>query len=58
VTTVLPDYKLEPLPIHLIYPSRRLLSVKVRVVSDFLAEEFQTEPALNTRNDRTEPVSP
>jgi DNA-binding transcriptional LysR family regulator len=46
VTTVLRDYELEQLPIHLIYPSRRLVSAKVRAASDFLADEFQTEPAL------------
>lgn len=46
VTTVLCDYELERLPIHLIYPSRRLVPAKVRAVSDFLADEFQAEPAL------------
>lgn len=46
VTAVLGDYELEPLPIHLVYSSRRLISAKVRAVSDFLADEFQTEAAL------------
>jgi hypothetical protein len=46
VTTVLGDYELERRPIHLVYPSRRFVSAKVRAVSDFLAEELQTEPAL------------
>lgn len=46
VTAVLCDYELERLPIRIVYPSRRLISAKVRAVSDFLAEEFQTDPAL------------
>jgi DNA-binding transcriptional LysR family regulator len=46
VTTVLGDYELEHLPIHLVYPSRRLITAKVRALSDFLAEEFRAEPAL------------
>ena len=46
VTRVLREYELERLPIHLVYPSRRLVSAKVRAVSDFLADEFQADPAL------------
>lgn len=46
MTTVLCDDEVEQLPIHLVYPSRRLVLAKVRVVSDFLADEFQTDPAL------------
>jgi DNA-binding transcriptional LysR family regulator len=46
VRTVLAEYELERLPIHLVYPSRRLVTAKVRAVSDFLAEEFRAEPAL------------
>lgn len=34
VSTVLHDYELEYLPMHLVYPSRRLVSAKVRAVSD------------------------
>jgi DNA-binding transcriptional LysR family regulator len=51
VTTVLRDFALERLPLHLIYPSRRLVSAKVRTVSDFLADEFLTEPALVVEGD-------
>ena len=43
---MLREYQLEPLPIHLIYLSHRLIQAKVRVVSDFLADEFQAEAAL------------
>jgi len=39
---VLREYQLEPLPIHLIYLSHRLIQAKVRVVSDFLADELGT----------------
>ena len=56
VTTVLREYELEPLPIHLIYPSRRLVPAKVRVVSDFLADELQTEPALAGGSVKTAPA--
>ena len=50
VTKVLREYELDPLPISLIYPSRRFVPAKVRIVSDFLADEFQTESALAGRN--------
>lgn len=57
VTTVLRDYELERLPIHLVYPSRRLVSAKVRAVSDFLADEFHAEPALIGRiSDKADPT--
>jgi DNA-binding transcriptional LysR family regulator len=58
VTTVLHDYALDRLPLHLIYPSRRLVSAKVRAVSDFLVDEFQTEPALCSGSDSDDPVVP
>ena len=59
VTTVLRDYELERLPMHIVYPSRRLVSAKVRAASDFLADEFHTEPALIGRiSDRADPASP
>jgi DNA-binding transcriptional LysR family regulator len=37
---ILPDYHLERLPILLVYPSRRLLSSKVRVFVDFMTARF------------------
>jgi DNA-binding transcriptional LysR family regulator len=59
VITVLRDYELEALPINIVYPSRRLVPAKVRAVSDFFADEFQTEPALVGRfSDSTEKASP
>jgi DNA-binding transcriptional LysR family regulator len=38
---VLPDYTSEPLPAYLVYPSRRHLAPRTRVVIDFLIEEVQ-----------------
>ena len=58
VTTVLRDFALERLPVHLVYPSRRLVSAKVRAVSDFLADEFQTEPALVRGDNSADPAQP
>lgn len=46
VTAVPADDEAERLPIHLVYPSRRLIAAKVRAVSDFLVEEIRAEPAL------------
>jgi DNA-binding transcriptional LysR family regulator len=41
---VLPDYKLPDIDILAIYPSRRHLSTKVRVMIDFLSEAFHGVP--------------
>jgi DNA-binding transcriptional LysR family regulator len=40
VQLILEQFEPTPLPIHAVYPSRRLLSAKVRAVIDFLAAEF------------------
>jgi DNA-binding transcriptional LysR family regulator len=42
---LLPDYKVADIDILAIYPSRRHLSAKVRVMVDFLAESFRGTPA-------------
>lgn len=42
---VLPEYHLDRLPILLVYPSRRLLSSKVRVFVDFMAAQFRDPEA-------------
>jgi DNA-binding transcriptional LysR family regulator len=47
VTTVLRDYELERLPMHLVYPSRRFVTEKVRMMIEFFVQEFRREPALN-----------
>lgn len=42
---VLPDYHLDRLPILLVYPSRRLLSSKVRVFVEFMTAQFKDPEA-------------
>jgi DNA-binding transcriptional LysR family regulator len=50
---LLPGYRMPDIDVLAIYPSRRHLSAKVRVMIDFLAEQFQgvapwdREPASN-----------
>ncbi len=50
---VLPEYTSETLPAYLVYPSRRHLALRTRVVIDFLIEEVQ---GLRAR--RTEGLTP
>lgn len=40
---ILQEFEAPPLPIYVVYPSRRHLSAKVRAFADFLAERFATE---------------
>lgn len=40
---ILRDFESPPLPIYVVYPSRRHLSAKVRAFGDFLAERFTSE---------------
>jgi DNA-binding transcriptional LysR family regulator len=42
---LLPDYRVADIDILAIYPSRRHLSAKVRVMVDFLADSFRGAPA-------------
>jgi len=44
---ILPTYHLDTLPIALVYPSRRLLSSKVRVFVDFMTAQFPDPEADN-----------
>jgi DNA-binding transcriptional LysR family regulator len=41
---VLPEYRLPDIDIQAVYPSRRHLSAKVRVMIDFLVEQFKDIP--------------
>ncbi|KQX01341.1 LysR family transcriptional regulator [Massilia sp. Root418] len=41
---VLPDYRMPDIDIQAVYPSRRHLSAKVRVMIDFLVEQFKDTP--------------
>ena len=47
---VIPDFKPASLPIHVVYPERRYLPLKVRSFVEFLTEEFERNPVL--RNSR------
>lgn len=40
----------KPLPIAAVYPSRRLLSPRVRAMIDFLAHEFSLDPLLSSHD--------
>jgi DNA-binding transcriptional LysR family regulator len=37
----------KPLPMHAVYPTRRLVSLKVRAMVDYLADEFRIDPKLS-----------
>ncbi|BDC44341.1 LysR family transcriptional regulator [Paraburkholderia terrae] len=43
---VLPDFKPKPKPVSIVYPNNRHLSAKVRVFADWIAELFESTPAL------------
>jgi DNA-binding transcriptional LysR family regulator len=47
VQILLRDWKVPGSPVHLIYPSRRHLSPRVRVVMDFLIDEYANEPVFS-----------
>lgn len=49
VQLILEQFEPTPLPIHAVYPSRRLLSAKVRSMVDFLAAEFAKIRLLSIR---------
>jgi DNA-binding transcriptional LysR family regulator len=46
VQVVLQDFEPQPLPIHLVYPSRRLLAPRTRAAIDYFAEAFAREPKI------------
>ena len=47
---VMPEFEPSPLPIHVVYPERRYLPLKVRSFVEFLHTEFSNNPVL--RNSR------
>ncbi|KIZ46045.1 MULTISPECIES: LysR substrate-binding domain-containing protein [Rhodopseudomonas] len=47
VVVLLQAYEPKPAPIHVVYPSRRLLPRKTRVMIDFLERQFASDPKLN-----------
>jgi DNA-binding transcriptional LysR family regulator len=51
VRAVMPDFEPKRLPIYAVYPSRRFVPTKVRVLVDFLADEFSLDPHISTYGD-------
>ena len=47
VQPLLLDFPSPPVPIHILYPAKRLLSQRASVFMDFVAESFAKEPTLN-----------
>jgi DNA-binding transcriptional LysR family regulator len=47
VRVLLEDFEPRPLSMHLVYPSRRLVPPRVRVMIDFLTHEFELDPVLS-----------
>jgi DNA-binding transcriptional LysR family regulator len=50
VRIILRDFEPTSLPIHAVYPSRRLVPTKVRAMIEFLASEFGRNPLLSDRS--------
>ncbi|MEX3959163.1 LysR family transcriptional regulator [Trinickia sp. EG282A] len=48
---VLPDFNPKPKPISIVYPHNRHLSAKVRVFAEWVAELFESTPALEGGDD-------
>ncbi len=46
---VLGDWSTDPLPVHIVYPQNRHLSAKVRVFVEWVAELFDSHPAMRIR---------
>jgi DNA-binding transcriptional LysR family regulator len=49
VRIILKEFEPTSLPIHAVYPSRRLVPTKVRAMIEFLASEFGLDPLLSDR---------
>ena len=47
VQVLLTEHEPKRLPMHAVYPSRRFVPLKVRALIDFLAHEFEIDPALS-----------
>ena len=46
LAVVMPEFEPAPLPIHVVYPQRRYLPLKVRAFVEFLTAEFSDNPIL------------
>jgi len=47
VKIILKEFEPTSLPIHTVYPSRRLVPTKVRAMIEFLASEFGQDPSVS-----------
>jgi DNA-binding transcriptional LysR family regulator len=45
---LLEPFETKPLPINIVYPTRRYLAPKVRAMIDYLAKEFEIDPYLSS----------
>ena len=48
VRTVLRDFRVQPVALHAVYPSRRNLAPRTRAVIDFLVDEFRLDPVISS----------
>lgn len=56
---LLPEWRSDPLPIHVVYPQNRHLSAKVRVFVEWISELFANHPHLRLQPaDTTAPAPP
>ena len=46
LTTILDDWSIDPLPVHVVYPQNRHLSAKVLVFVEWIAELFASHPGM------------
>jgi len=46
IEIILPNFEAEPLPIHIVYPSRRFIPQRIRAVVDFLEHNLGRDPTL------------
>jgi DNA-binding transcriptional LysR family regulator len=51
LVALLGNYEPKPEPIHAVYPSRRFVPQKTRVMIDFLEQRFAMDPNLNPRRE-------
>jgi LysR family transcriptional regulator for bpeEF and oprC len=49
---VLPDWRVDSLPVHVVYPQNRHLSAKVRVFVEWISELFAAHPNLRLQAPR------
>ncbi|SNT30903.1 transcriptional regulator, LysR family [Noviherbaspirillum humi] len=55
---ILPDWRSDPLPIHVVYPQNRHLSAKVRVFVEWVAELFAANPHMHIGTAPGVPAAP